>query len=57
MPKERLLQCQADDRARGLSEHHIQQLKAYFTQCEQQRPAAAQGSSWGCAGAARAATS
>lgn len=33
MPKERLLLCQAEDRAKGLSEHHLQQLKVYFTQC------------------------
>jgi hypothetical protein len=33
MPKERLLQCQQEDRAKGLSEHHLQQLKVYFTQC------------------------
>lgn len=32
MPKERLLQCQQEDRAKGLSEHHLQQLKVYFTQ-------------------------
>eukprot|EP00775_Hariotina_reticulata_P011365 gene11365-11514_t len=32
MPKERLLQCQQEDRAKGLTEHHIQQLKVYFTQ-------------------------
>jgi hypothetical protein len=34
MPKERLLQCQQEDRAKGLSENHIQQLKVYFTQCK-----------------------
>jgi hypothetical protein len=34
MPKQRLLQCQQEDRAKGLSENHIQQLKVYFTQCE-----------------------
>jgi hypothetical protein len=34
MPKERLLQCQQEDRAKGLLENHIQQLKVYFTQCE-----------------------
>ncbi|KAF8067290.1 cyclin-C1-1 [Scenedesmus sp. PABB004] len=32
MPKERLLQSQQEDRAKGLTEHHIQQLKVYFTQ-------------------------
>eukprot|EP00879_Flechtneria_rotunda_P006878 GHRR01007223.1.p1 GENE.GHRR01007223.1~~GHRR01007223.1.p1 ORF type:complete len:255 (+),score=70.94 GHRR01007223.1:203-967(+) len=32
MPKERLLLCQQEDRARGLTEHHVQQLKVYFTQ-------------------------
>lgn len=34
MPKERLLRCQQEDRAKGLLESHIQQLKVYFTQCE-----------------------
>jgi hypothetical protein len=33
MPKERLLLCQGEDRAKGLTEHHLQQLKVYFTQC------------------------
>jgi hypothetical protein len=33
MPRERLAQCQVEDRAAGLTEHHIMQLKAYFTQC------------------------
>lgn len=33
MPRERLLQSQQEDRAQGLTEHHLQQLKAYFTQC------------------------
>uniref|UniRef100_A0A383WH55 Cyclin-like domain-containing protein n=1 Tax=Tetradesmus obliquus TaxID=3088 RepID=A0A383WH55_TETOB len=32
MPKERLLRCQQEDRAKGLLESHIQQLKVYFTQ-------------------------
>jgi hypothetical protein len=34
MPKERLLQCQQEDRSKGLLENHIQQLKVYFTQCK-----------------------
>lgn len=34
MPKERLLESQADDRARGLTQEHIQQLLVHFTQCE-----------------------
>jgi hypothetical protein len=49
MPKERLLQCQQEDRAKGLSENHIQQLKVYFTQCE-----LAAGSSQRCSGQASA---
>lgn len=34
MPKERLLQCQQEDRAKGLTEHHLTQLKVHFTQCK-----------------------
>jgi hypothetical protein len=41
MPKERLLQCQKEDRAKGLTEHHLQQLKVYFTQCGSLRHACA----------------
>lgn len=33
MPKERLLQSQQEDRAKGLTEHHLMQLRVHFTQC------------------------
>jgi hypothetical protein len=31
MPKERLLQCQAEDQAKGLSEHHLQQCRCWVS--------------------------
>lgn len=34
MPKERLAAAHPVDRTRGLGEHEIQQIKAFFAQCE-----------------------
>ena len=34
VPRDSLMTCQAEDRAKGLSEPQLQQLKGHFTQCE-----------------------